>query len=144
MTKKMVECSRCYCRCGGEKMCVLQNRGGRGRRWWCGNSRRRLREGASMVVQQCFPARTGVGTKLVCADAGEAVSLMVRKWWLPAWCSGVRRDWRRRLCGWWKERRKLGLGFWEMKMMTWQDLNGQFGEWRIMTRGGLWLANFKR
>jgi len=28
--------------------------------------------------------------------------------------------------------------------MTWQDLSGQLGEWRIMTRGGLWLANFKR
>ena len=30
------------------------------------------------------------------------------------------------------------------EMMTWQDLSGQLGEWRIMTRGGLWLANFKR
>ncbi|QCE14771.1 hypothetical protein DEO72_LG11g1777 [Vigna unguiculata] len=99
MVRRMMVARRC--RCEGEKMCVLQNRGGHGRRWWCGNSRRRLREGASMVVQQCFPARTGVGTKLVCADAGEAVSLMVRKWWLPAWCSGVRRDWRRRLCGGW-------------------------------------------
>ena len=47
-------------------------------------------------------------------------------------------------CGGWKERRKLGLGFWEMKMMTWQSLSGQFGEVGIMTRGGLWLANFKR
>jgi len=57
----------------------------------------------------------------------------------------VRCRWRRqRLPWWWKERRKLGLGFWEMKMMTWQNLSGQFGEWRIMTRGGLWLANFKR
>jgi len=46
--------------------------------------------------------------------------------------------------GGWKERRKLGLGFWEMKMMTWQNLSGQLSEWRIMTRGGLWLANFKR
>ena len=26
--------------------------------------------------------------------------------------------------GGWKERRKLGLGFWEMKMMTWQNLSG--------------------
>ncbi|QCE04107.1 hypothetical protein DEO72_LG8g2140 [Vigna unguiculata] len=26
--------------------------------------------------------------------------------------------------GGWKERRKLGLGFWEMKMMTWQNLIG--------------------
>ena len=26
--------------------------------------------------------------------------------------------------GGWKERRKLGLGFWKMKMMTWQDLIG--------------------
>jgi len=30
------------------------------------------------------------------------------------------------------------------EMMTWQDLSGQFGEWRIMTRDSLWLANFKR
>ena len=29
------------------------------------------------------------------------------------------------------------------EMMTWQDLSGQFGEWRIMTRGLFWLANFK-
>ncbi|QCD99982.1 hypothetical protein DEO72_LG7g1269 [Vigna unguiculata] len=27
-------------------------------------------------------------------------------------------------CGGWKERRKLGLGFWEIKMMTWQNLIG--------------------
>ncbi|QCE13608.1 hypothetical protein DEO72_LG11g603 [Vigna unguiculata] len=26
--------------------------------------------------------------------------------------------------GGWKERRKLGLGFWKMKMMTWQNLIG--------------------
>jgi len=26
------------------------------------------------------------------------------------------------------------------EMMTWQDLIGQFGEWRIMTRVSLWLA----
>jgi len=25
-------------------------------------------------------------------------------------------------------------------MMTWQDLIGQFGEWKIMTRVSLWLA----
>ena len=30
------------------------------------------------------------------------------------------------------------------EMMTWQDLSGQFGERRIMTRASLWLANFKR
>jgi len=30
------------------------------------------------------------------------------------------------------------------EMMMWQDLIGQFGEWRIMTRGLFWLANFKR
>jgi len=36
----------------------------------------------------------------------------------------VGKGWRRRLCGGWKERRKLGLGFWEMKMMTWQNLIG--------------------
>jgi len=24
------------------------------------------------------------------------------------------------------------------EMMTWQDLTGQFGEWRIMTRGLFW------
>jgi len=29
------------------------------------------------------------------------------------------------------------------EMMTWQDLTGQFGEWRIMTRGLFWLANLK-
>ena len=26
--------------------------------------------------------------------------------------------------GGWKERRKLGLGFWETNMMTWQNLIG--------------------
>jgi len=36
----------------------------------------------------------------------------------------VGKGWRRRLCGGWKERRKLELGFWEMKMMTWQNLIG--------------------
>jgi len=30
------------------------------------------------------------------------------------------------------------------ELMTWQDLTGQFGELRIMTRGLFWLANFKR
>jgi len=30
------------------------------------------------------------------------------------------------------------------EMMTWQDLTGQFSEWRIMTCGLFWLANFKR
>jgi len=25
-------------------------------------------------------------------------------------------------------------------MVTWQDLIGQFGEWRIMTRVSIWLA----
>jgi len=30
------------------------------------------------------------------------------------------------------------------EMMTSQDLTGQFGEWRIITRGLFWLANFKR
>jgi len=30
------------------------------------------------------------------------------------------------------------------EMMTWQDLTSQVGEWRIMTRGLFWLANFKR
>jgi len=29
----------------------------------------------------------------------------------------------------------------EMKeMMMWQDLSGQFGEWRITTRGMIWLS----
>jgi len=26
------------------------------------------------------------------------------------------------------------------EMMTWQDLIGQFGEWRIMTCVSIWLA----
>jgi len=49
-------------------------------------------------------------------------------------------------CGGWKERRKIRVRVsCEMEeMMTWQSLSGQFGEWRIMARGSLWLANFKR
>ena len=39
--------------------------------------------------------------------------------------------------GGWKERRKLGLGFWEMKMMTWQPSIGQLVSARIVAT---WLA----
>ena len=55
--------------------------------------------------------------------------------WLPWFLVRRRRgeEVRRRLPWWWKERRKFGLGFWEMKMMTWQSLSGQFGEVGIAT-----------
>ena len=39
--------------------------------------------------------------------------------------------------GRWKERRKLGLGFWEMKMMTWQPSIGQLVSARIVAT---WLS----
>jgi len=39
--------------------------------------------------------------------------------------------------GGWKERRKLGLGFWEMEMMTWQPSIGQLVSARIVAT---WLA----
>jgi len=29
-------------------------------------------------------------------------------------------------------------------MVMWQDLSGQFGEWRIMTHISIWLAWFER
>jgi len=37
-----------------------------------------------------------------------------------------------------EEKIRNRISFW--KMVTWQDLIGQFGEWRIMTRVSLWLA----
>jgi len=37
-----------------------------------------------------------------------------------------------------EEKIRVRVSFWEM--LTWQDLIGQFGEWRIMTRVSLWLA----
>jgi len=37
-----------------------------------------------------------------------------------------------------EEKIRVRVSFWEM--MTWQDLIGQFGEWRIMTRVNIWLA----
>jgi len=37
-----------------------------------------------------------------------------------------------------EEKIRVRVSFWEM--VTWQDLIGQFGEWRIMTRVSLWLA----
>jgi len=40
------------------------------------------------------------------------------------------------------EKIRVRVSFWEM--VTWQDLIGQFGEWRIMTRVSLCLANFIR
>jgi len=40
------------------------------------------------------------------------------------------------------EKIRVRVSFWEM--VTWQNLNCQFVEWRIMTRVLFWLANFKR
>ena len=37
-----------------------------------------------------------------------------------------------------EEKIRVRVSFWEI--VTWQDLIGQFGEWRIMTRVSLWLA----
>jgi len=37
-----------------------------------------------------------------------------------------------------EEKIRVRVSFWEM--VTWQDLIGQFGEWRIMTRVSIWLA----
>ena len=37
-----------------------------------------------------------------------------------------------------EEKIRVRVSFWEM--VTWQNLIGQFGEWRIMTRVSLWLA----
>ena len=37
-----------------------------------------------------------------------------------------------------EEKIRVRVSFWEM--VTWQNLIGQFGEWRIMTHVSLWLA----
>jgi len=37
-----------------------------------------------------------------------------------------------------EEKIRVRVSFWEM--VTWQDLIGQFGEWRIMTRVNIRLA----
>jgi len=36
---------------------------------------------------------------------------------------------------------RVRVSFWEM--VTWQDLIGQFGEWRIMTRVSICWLDFK-
>jgi len=37
-----------------------------------------------------------------------------------------------------EEKIRVRVSFWDM--VTWQNLIGQFGEWRIMTCVSLWLA----
>jgi len=37
-----------------------------------------------------------------------------------------------------EEKIRVRVSFCEM--VTWQDLIGQFGEWRILTRVSIWLA----
>ncbi|QCE14630.1 hypothetical protein DEO72_LG11g1633 [Vigna unguiculata] len=81
------------------------------------------------------------------ADSGEECGREVVAPWCAGWmrvtadwwCRGGRRgeEVRRRLPWWWKERRKLGLGFWEMKMMTWQPSIRQLVSARIVAT---WLA----
>jgi len=51
--------------------------------------------------------------------------------WLPAWWRLGFED-------------KLGFLMGEIKMMMWQCMVDQFGEWRIMTRVIMWLDRFRR
>ncbi|QCD95985.1 hypothetical protein DEO72_LG6g686 [Vigna unguiculata] len=103
-----------------EKMDAADGGGAR-RRWWrrrcCANGGRwwwrAERLDAKVVAAAGFaPAFSGV--EVVAGEVGG---------------SGYR--------GRWKERRKLGLGFWEMKMMTWQPSIGQLVSARIVAT---WLA----
>jgi len=66
-------------------------------------------------------------------DGDETVARCCNLWWF---CSFRRGD-GGGCHGGWKERRKLGLGFWEMEMMTWQPSIGQLVSARIVAT---WLA----
>ncbi|QCD96486.1 hypothetical protein DEO72_LG6g1190 [Vigna unguiculata] len=131
--------SRCCCRCGGEKMEVW---------WFCSGgvlavafcTRRWRRRGAAEQVVNCAIWWRHGEDDREWHRWMELLRVNGRTWWPRRfWCSeGVDGVVQGR---WW---RSLGLGFWEMKMMTWQNLIGKFGEGRIMTRGLFWLANFKR
>ncbi|QCD87350.1 hypothetical protein DEO72_LG3g1884 [Vigna unguiculata] len=59
--------------------------------------------------------------RFVCLVRSTAVTAEMEQ--VQAWWSGVEMV-AATAAGWWKERRKLGLGFWEMKVMTWQNLIG--------------------
>ncbi|QCD93155.1 hypothetical protein DEO72_LG5g1226 [Vigna unguiculata] len=59
-----------------------------------------------------------------CGEDGGARSCWAREEDGVAVRGGRRGDGGGGCHGGWKERRKLGLGFWEMKMMTWQNLIG--------------------
>jgi len=69
--------------------------------------------------------------KVVGAVAHGGAGLWQVLCWLPTW-------WRLGF------EEKLGFLMREMKMMTWQCMVGQFGEWRIMTCVIMWLDRFKR
>jgi len=106
-------------------------------------------------ASRCLPA-----LQVVLQNHGNGASLWCL-WWLPvsARCRHVSRFdggrwWRRRCCrlvvvgeemaaaaamvmeG--EEKIRVRVSFWEI--VTWQNLIGQFGEWRIMTHVSLWLA----
>ncbi|QCD94114.1 hypothetical protein DEO72_LG5g2193 [Vigna unguiculata] len=85
------------------------------RRRWCCHEVRRFDPVFSRKWRSCG------GRRLTVADL----------WWLPAW-------WRLGF------EEKLGFLMGEMKMMMWQCMVGQFGEWRIMTRVIMWLDRFRR
>ena len=110
------------CRRASSRWCSLQVR--ERRRWWrCHGSDLLL---FWLLLQMelrwwcCRGALVGKKTNS-CFDGG--------RWWRNSGGGGCR--------GGWTERRKLGLGFWEMKMMTWQPSIGQLVSARIVAT---WLA----
>jgi len=96
-------------------------------RWWCAEM-----ENGDGGARNKLPWWPKVGRWWNCG--GGATEGEVREWWAAATMVMV------------GEEENYGYGFmYEIEeFMTWQNLTGQFGEWRIMTRGLFWLANFKR
>jgi len=85
-------------------------------KWRCGE------DGGAVVVRVCCGNGADSGEECCCGGCGEGATrgfCFFRRVSVVAGevgGGGYR--------GGWKERRKLGLGFWEMKMMTWQNLIG--------------------
>jgi len=123
--------SRAWCSAvRGPSMAQLRRRSVR--RWCCHTCMLQVR-GEKMVVAvtvpfACFRCRDD-GDETVVVGGLTARLAVADLWWLPAWWQLGFEE-------------KLGFLFW--KMVTWQALIGQFGEWRIMTRVTMWLDRFRR